>query len=61
MQKDDRIRLQHMLDAANEALSFIRSRIRADLDNDRMLVCEGRSEIDAEKRRQRSPLEAESG
>jgi uncharacterized protein with HEPN domain len=38
MQKDDRIRLQHMLDAANEALTFIRSRIRADLDNDRMLV-----------------------
>jgi uncharacterized protein with HEPN domain len=38
MQKDDRVRLQHMLDAANEALTFIRSRIRADLDNDRMLV-----------------------
>lgn len=38
MQKDDRVRLQHMLDAANEALTFIQGRIRADLDNDRMLV-----------------------
>lgn len=38
MRKDDRVRLQHMLDAANEALTFIQSRIRADLDNDRMLV-----------------------
>ena len=38
MQKDDRIRLQHMLDAAKEALTFIQGRIRADLDNDRMLV-----------------------
>jgi uncharacterized protein with HEPN domain len=27
-----------MLDAANEALTFIQGRIRADLDNDRMLV-----------------------
>jgi uncharacterized protein with HEPN domain len=38
MQKDDRIRLQHMLDAANEALSFIQGKIRADLDKERMLV-----------------------
>jgi uncharacterized protein with HEPN domain len=38
MQKDDRVRLQHMLDAVNEALTFIQGRIRADLDNDRMLV-----------------------
>ena len=38
MRRDDRIRLQHMLDAANEALTFVRGRIRADLDNDRMLV-----------------------
>jgi uncharacterized protein with HEPN domain len=38
MRKDDRVRLQHMLDAANEALTFTQGRIRADLDNDRMLV-----------------------
>ena len=38
MQKDDRIRLQHMLDAVNEALSFIQGKIRADLDKERMLV-----------------------
>lgn len=38
MRKDDRVRLQHMLDAANEALTFTKGRIRADLDNDRMLV-----------------------
>ena len=38
MRKDDRIRLQHMLDAANEALNFIRGKNRADLDSDRMLV-----------------------
>jgi len=38
MRKDDRIRLQHMLDAANEALNFTRGRTRRDLDNDRMLV-----------------------
>jgi len=38
MLKDDRIRLQHMVDAANEALTFIQGRVRADLDNDRMLV-----------------------
>jgi uncharacterized protein with HEPN domain len=38
MRKDDRIRLQHMLDAVNEALTFIRGRTRTDLDHDRMLV-----------------------
>src|SRR6266545_6958385 len=38
MRKDDRVRLQHMLDVANEALTFIQGRIRADLDTDRMLV-----------------------
>lgn len=38
MRKDDRIRLQHMLDAANEALSFIQGKIRPDLDQERMLV-----------------------
>ncbi|MGE5577369.1 MAG: hypothetical protein ACM3TT_09295 [Syntrophothermus sp.] len=38
MSKDDQIRLQHMLDAAREALTFTQSRTRADLDKDRMLV-----------------------
>jgi uncharacterized protein with HEPN domain len=38
MRKDDRVRLQHMLDAANEALTFIQGKNRADLDTDRMLV-----------------------
>jgi len=36
--KDDRVRLQHMLDAVNEALTFTEGRVRADLDHDRMLV-----------------------
>lgn len=38
MQKDDRIRLQHMLDAAREALSFVQGRSREDLNRDRLLV-----------------------
>ncbi len=38
MSKDDRIRLQHMLDAAREALTFTQSCTRTDLDKDRMLV-----------------------
>lgn len=38
MQKPDRIRLQHMLDAANEALEFVRGKGRSDLDTDRKLV-----------------------
>jgi hypothetical protein len=38
MRNDDRIRLQHMLDAANEALSFVRARVRGDLDNNLRLV-----------------------
>lgn len=38
MRKDDRIRLQHMLDAAREALSFAKGRQREDLDTDRLLV-----------------------
>ena len=32
------MRLQHMLEAANEALSFIQGKTRPDLDKDRMLV-----------------------
>ncbi len=38
MRKEDEVRLRHMLDAAREAVGFAQRRIRADLDNDRMLV-----------------------
>ena len=38
MQRDDEVRLQHMLDAAREATGFARDRVRADLELDRMLV-----------------------
>jgi uncharacterized protein with HEPN domain len=38
MQQDDAIRLRHMLDAANEIMSFARGRTRADLNIDRQLV-----------------------
>jgi len=38
MRKDDQIRLQHMRDAAHEAMSFARGRAREDFDWDRMLV-----------------------
>jgi len=38
MQKHDKIRFQHMLDAIEEAMSFARNRSRDSLDKDRMLV-----------------------
>jgi uncharacterized protein with HEPN domain len=38
MRPDDRVRLAHMLEAVQEALSFARGRGRDDLDGDRMLV-----------------------
>lgn len=38
MRRDDRIRLQHMLDAAHETLDFAQGRSREDLDQDRLLV-----------------------
>jgi len=38
MQKDDRVRLHHMLDAAREAVSFIRDKPRESLHDDRKLV-----------------------
>jgi uncharacterized protein with HEPN domain len=38
MQKDDSIRLQHMLDAAKEAESFSQDKIRNSLDTNRELV-----------------------
>ena len=38
MQKDDEVRLRHMLDAAREAVSFAHGRVRGDLETDRQLV-----------------------
>ena len=38
MPKDDFIRLQHMIDAAKEALSFALNKTRKDLLSDRMLA-----------------------
>jgi hypothetical protein len=38
MRKDDRVRLQHMLDAAWEAVSFASRRTRADLDGNSISV-----------------------
>jgi uncharacterized protein with HEPN domain len=38
MPKDDTVRLRHMLDAAQEAVAFVRARSRSDLDTDRGLV-----------------------
>lgn len=37
MRRDDQVRLQHMWDAAVEALSFARGRTRQELNSDRML------------------------
>jgi uncharacterized protein with HEPN domain len=38
MRPDDLIRLRHILDAAREAVGFVRHRRREDLDRDRQLV-----------------------
>jgi len=38
MQKDDSVRLQHMLDAAQEAISLARDKRRRDLDRDQQLA-----------------------
>jgi len=38
MQRDDVIRLRHMLDAAREAITFVQGRNRSDLDTDRQLA-----------------------
>jgi uncharacterized protein with HEPN domain len=37
MSKADAVRLRHMMEAAQEALSFTQGRTRQDLDRDRML------------------------
>lgn len=38
MLKPDIVRLQHMVDAANEALSFIADKSKSDLESDRTLA-----------------------
>jgi uncharacterized protein with HEPN domain len=38
MQKDDAVRLRHMLDAAKEAAFFAQNKTRSSLDTDRQLV-----------------------
>jgi len=38
MRDDDRIRVQHMIEAAESALQFVSGRARPDLDTDRMLL-----------------------
>jgi uncharacterized protein with HEPN domain len=38
MNPRDRIRLQHLADALNSAIRFVRERERADLDSDEMLL-----------------------
>jgi uncharacterized protein with HEPN domain len=38
MNENDRVRYRHMLDAAREAISFIKGRTRDDLFRDRMLL-----------------------
>ncbi len=38
MQREDRVRVLHMIEAAETALEFVSGRQRADLDSDRMLL-----------------------
>jgi uncharacterized protein with HEPN domain len=38
MQPDDRVRLQHILDAARESIAFATGRTIQDLSSDRMLL-----------------------
>jgi uncharacterized protein with HEPN domain len=38
MQPDDRVRVLHMIEAAETAVSFVSGRQRSDLDSDRMLL-----------------------
>ena len=38
MHEHDAVRLQHMIDAAREAMSFAHSRARSDLETDRQLL-----------------------
>ena len=38
MRSDDRIRVHHMLDAAQEAVGFVENKTRADIVEDRLLA-----------------------
>ena len=38
MRDEDRVRLRHMVEAAQSAIEFVSGRARADLDTDRMLL-----------------------
>lgn len=38
MQAEDRVRRQHMLDAASAAMRFMAGRLREELDTDQMLL-----------------------
>ena len=38
MRGHDRIRLRHMIEAAREAVSFARGRVREELETDRQLL-----------------------
>ena len=38
MRADERVRVAHMIDAANAAIGFVSGRTRAELDADRMLL-----------------------
>lgn len=38
MRADDRVRLQHMIEACEAVAQFVAGRVRADLDNDLMLT-----------------------
>ena len=38
MRDEDRVRIGHMLDAADEVIGFTSARERSDLDSDRMLL-----------------------
>jgi uncharacterized protein with HEPN domain len=38
MHNDDRVRLRHMIEAAESAIEFVAGRQRSDLDTDRMLL-----------------------
>jgi len=37
-ERDDRVRLQHMLDASRQAIAFVHGRPREDLDSDLQLT-----------------------
>jgi len=46
MQQSDTIRIKHMIDAAEEAISFAEGKERKDLDGERMLVLSAIKEIE---------------